>query len=56
MEENCSKQMVSKLEESEARRLEKLLEEADSSRIRETVTGLTNITDDIQSKTDRAMC
>ena len=53
MEENCSKQMVSKLEESEVRRVEKLLEEADSYRIRETVTGPTNITVDIQSKTEQ---
>jgi signal transduction histidine kinase len=53
IEENCSKQMMSKLEESEVRRVEKLLEEADSYRIRETVTGPTNITVDIQSKTEQ---
>jgi len=46
-------ELVGKLEESESRRMEKLLEEADSSKIRETVTGLTNITEDIQSKTEQ---
>merc|ERR1719369_962697 len=45
--------LVAKLEESEARRMEKLLEEADSSKIRETVTGLSTITEDIQSKTEQ---
>jgi len=46
-------ELVAKLEESEARRMEKLLEEADSSKIRETVTGLATITEDIQSKTEQ---
>merc|ERR1719369_3904 len=46
-------ELVAKLEESEARRMEKLLEEADSSKIRETVTGLSTITEDIQSKTEQ---
>lgn len=46
-------ELVSKLEESEARRMDKLLEEADSSKIRETVTSLSTITEDIQSKTEQ---
>jgi len=46
-------ELVSKLEESEARRMEKLLEEADSSKIRESVSGLSSIAEDIQSKTEQ---
>ena len=33
--------------------MENLLEETDTSKIREAVTGLTSITEDIQSKTEQ---
>ena len=35
--------------------MENLLEEADTSKIREAVTGLTSITEDFQSKTEQVM-
>ena len=48
-----NKELRDKLSESEARRMENLLEEADSTKIRETVTSLAGITEDIQSKTEQ---
>ena len=49
----ANKELKDKLSESENRRMENLLEEADSTKIRETVTSLANITEDIQSKTEQ---
>ena len=49
----ANKELAAKLGESEARRMENLLEEADTTKIREAVTGLTSITEDIQSKTEQ---
>ena len=49
----ANKDLKDKLSESEARRMENLLEEADSTKIRETVTSLAGITEDIQSKTEQ---
>merc|ERR1719410_613057 len=49
----ANKELTAKLGESEARRMENLLEEADTSKIREAVTGLASITEDIQSKTEQ---
>ena len=49
----ANKELREKLSESEARRMENLLEEADSTKIRETVTSLAGITEDIQSKTEQ---
>ena len=49
----ANKELRDKLSESEARRMENLLEEADSTKIRETVTSLAGITEDIQSKTEQ---
>merc|ERR1719189_483203 len=49
----ANKELAAKLGESEARRMENLLEEADSTKIRETVTSLAGITEDIQSKTEQ---
>ena len=50
---NANRELTAKLGESESRRMENLLEEADTSKIREAVTGLTSITEDIQSKTEQ---
>merc|ERR1719232_350049 len=49
----ANKELAAKLGESESRRMENLLEEADTTKIREAVTGLTSITEDIQSKTEQ---
>ena len=49
----ANKELKDKLSESENRRMENLLEEADSTKIRETVTSLASITEDIQSKTEQ---
>ena len=49
----ANKELTVKLGESEARRMENLLEEADTSKIRDAVTGLASITEDIQSKTEQ---
>ena len=49
----ANRELTAKLGESESRRMENLLEEADTSKIREAVTGLTSITEDIQSKTEQ---
>ena len=49
----ANRELTVKLGESEARRMENLLEEADTSKIREAVTGLASITEDIQSKTEQ---
>ena len=46
-------ELTAKLGESKSRWMENLLEEADTSKIREAVTGLTSITEDIQSKTEQ---
>ena len=51
----ANKELAAKLGESEARRMENLLEEADTTKIREAVTGLTTITEDIQSKTEQVL-
>merc|ERR1719232_2520034 len=49
----ANKELAAKLGESESRRMENLLDEADTTKIREAVTGLTSITEDIQSKTEQ---
>ena len=49
----ANRELTAKLGESESRRMENLLEEADTSKIREAVTGITFITEDIQSKTEQ---
>ena len=49
----ANRELTAKLGES--RRMENLLEEADTSKIREAVTGLTSITEDFQSKTEQVM-
>ena len=48
-----NRELTAKLGESKSRRMENLLEEADTSKIREAVSGLTSITEDIQSKTEQ---
>ena len=52
---NANRELTAKLGKSESRRMENLLEEADTSKIREAVTGLTSITEDFQSKTEQVM-
>ena len=49
----ANRELTAKLGES--RRMENLLEETDTSKIREAVTGLTSITEDFQSKTEQVM-
>ena len=49
----ANRELTAKLGESKSRRMENLLEEADTSKIREAVTALTSITEDIQSKTEQ---
>ena len=51
----ANRELAAKLGESESRRMENLLEEADTTKIREAVTGLTTITEDIQSKTEQVL-
>merc|ERR1719350_814713 len=49
----ANKELAEKLEDSEKRRMESVLADADSSAVREAVAGLASLAENIQSKTEQ---